>query len=565
MIIHNTRNFVNEFIVNYKAALKAKLTREELAKLLGIKADSLLRRRLAIHKETGLNLPILDSIPSSADEDVSQEKLEKYNAEVLELTEKSFARKTSDNLQLNKKVYVITSAQNATPVHEGFLANILNYCESRDAQLIVIPYRYKNPNSLWTANQEGDEWWHQSLKSFLCSDDIRLCKRFRVMGHIPIQPTATIPLSGFDSYTGNDSGVFGHPKVQLRTIATPSQNLPKLLTTTGSVTVPNYTDTKTGHIGDFHHSLSAVVVEIGDNDEFHLRHIHGDQVTGAFYDLDKFYNENAIEKVDRIAALITGDTHAEFIDDEVLASTYLSDDSIVKTLNPEAIIYHDLLDFYSQNHHHRGREVISIGKHRYGRGNVEEGLQMAADFVDMVSRENTLNVVVKSNHDEAFDRWLEECNPKFDPENAQFYYYMKYHQTKSIQPTETGFTSIDPFAFWCHNPDKKAGLQNKQQTYFLPRGESFRVNGIELGFHGDFGLNGAKGSSKSFAKIGSKTIIGHGHYPEIFEGCYRVGVSARLDLEYQKGQCSNWLHTHCIIYPDGKRTLINIINGKWKI
>ncbi len=92
-----------------------------------------------------------------------------------------------------------------------------------------------------------------------------------------------------------------------------------------------------------------------------------------------------------------------------------------------------------------------------------------------------------------------------------------------------------------------------------------RVNNIELGFHGDFGLNGAKGSSKSFSKIGPKTIVGHGHFPEIFEGCYRVGVSARLDLEYQKGQCSNWLHTHCVIYPDGKRTLINIINGKWKI
>lgn len=561
-MINNNRNFVNDFIICYKAAIKTKLTREEFSKLLGIKPDSLLRRRLAIHKETGLNLPILDSKPSSADDDISKDRLDQYNGYVLE--QKSTQKNATKQFK-GKKIYVITAAQNATPIHEGFLANILNYCEHRDAQLLVVPYRYKNPTSVWTQNNEGDEWWNAAITPYLCSDDIRLCKRFRIMGHIKIQPTATVPLSGFDSYTGIDSAVFGHPKVQLRTIATPSQSLPKLLTTTGAITIPNYTDSKTGHIGDFHHNLSAVIVEIDDNDSFHLRHIHADQITGSFYDLNYFYNDNKIEENERIAALITGDTHAEFIDEEVLLTTYKNEDSIVNVLKPEAIIFHDLLDFYSQNHHHRGREVIAIGKHRYGRGNVEEGLQMAADFVDEVSKPHTLNVIVKSNHDEAFDKWLEESNPKFDPENAQFYYWMKYHQAKNVNMTETGFASIDPFEFWCSNPDSQRGLENKTRTKFLHRGETFRVNGIELGFHGDFGLNGARGSSKSFAKIGSKTIIGHGHYPEIYEGCYRVGVSARLDLEYQKGQCSNWLHTHCIIYPDGKRTLINIINGKWKI
>jgi hypothetical protein len=563
MLKKNNRDFVNEFVISYKAAVKAKLTREEFAKLLSVKPDSLIRRRLAVKKETGLDLPFLNSVPDSADIAIDKERMDKYTEFVLEQkanqsfhTTKSFT---------GKKVYVITSAQNATPVHEGFLASILNYCAHRDAMLLIVPYRYKNPTSVWTQNNEGDEWWHPSVEAYLCSDDIRLSKRFRIMGHIPIQPTATVPLSGFDSYTGMDSAVFGHPKVQLKTIATPATKMPKLLCTTGAVTVPNYTDSKTGHIGDFHHSLSAVVVEIDDDDTFHLRHVHGDQVTGAFYDLNHLYGPSTIEKNERVAALVTGDTHAEFIDDNVLACTYQNEDSIVGTLKPEIIIFHDLMDFYSQNHHHRGREVIAIGKHRYGRGNVEEGLQMAADFVDEVSRPHTLNVIVKSNHDEAFDKWLEESNPKFDPENAQFYYWMKYHQTKNIQMTETGFSSIDPFEFWCSNPDQERGLANKSKTKFLQRGETFVVNNIELSFHGDFGLNGARGSSKSFSKIGPKTVIGHGHNPEIYEGCYRVGVSARLDLEYQKGQCSNWLHTHCVIYPDGKRTLINIINGKWKL
>jgi hypothetical protein len=319
-------------------------------------------------------------------------------------------------------------------------------------------------------------------------------------------------------------------------------------------------------LGSFHHSFAAVVVELDEDDSiFHVRHIHADEITGAFYDLNRYYSDGKSEQIAGVAAIITGDTHAEFVDEKVVRATYKGEGSMVEVLNPEINVYHDLTDFYARNHHHEGNDIISIGKHRYGRNNVEDGLQMAADFIDENSRPNTWNYVVKSNHDEAFDKWLQRCDPKIDPENAQFFHWMKYNQAKHIQMTKTGFDSIDPFEFWCNNPDRQTGLKNKKKTKFLGRGKPLTVNGVELGFHGDFGLNGARGSSKSFSKIGTKTVIGHGHYPEIYEGCYRVGVSARLDLEYQKGQCSNWMHTHCVVYPDGKRTLINIIKGKWKI
>lgn len=553
------KNFSEDFILKYKAAIYAKLTKDQFSDILGIKPESLVRRRLAIFKERGLDLPYL----ASGTNEISQKQQDKYNEYIIK---NSNVSEKNESVKLDKKIYVISAAQNSTPIHANFVAAMKNYCDIRDAELLIIPYRYKNPTSIWSDNNEDAEWWDSSLTDHLISSELNLCKRIRLMGHISIQPTAGEPLVGYDGQTGLDSAIFGHPKIQLKTVPTPSQSLPKILSTTGACTMPNYTNSKAGHKGAFHHSLAAIVLEIDDENEdiFHLRHIHGDDVTGAFYDLDKYYTTNECTDVDRISALVTGDTHAEFIDDEVLNGTYLNTDSIMQTLNPEVLVFHDLIDFYSRNHHHRGNDIITIGKHRYGRNNVEEGLQCGADFVDTVSRPNTLNVIVKSNHDEAFDKWLREAEPKYDPENAQFYHYMKYNQYKSIKMTDTGFDSFDPFEFWCNNPENKRGLKNLDNTVFLSRSRSFEVNNIELGLHGDIGTGGSRGSIKQFSKIGPKCIIGHSHSPGIYEGAYQVGVSAKLNLEYVKGQPSSWLHTHCLVYPDGKRTLINVINGKWR-
>jgi hypothetical protein len=370
-------------------------------------------------------------------------------------------------------------------------------------------------------------------------------------------------LSGLDSITGLDSAIFGHPSVELKTVPTPANDLPKILSTTGSITIPNYTASKLGHRGAFNHSLSAVVVET-DGDLFYIRHIHGASDSGHFYDLDKLYTPTSVKSGQRAEALICGDIHAEFHCPEVERATYTDENSIMNVFNPKNWVIHDLEDFYARNHHHANNDVIAFAKHHYGRNNVEQGLQTSADFIDNHSREGMTNIIVKSNHDEALDRWLIEANPKQDPENAILYHYLKYWQYKSIVPTEVGFNSFDPFEFWCNNPESLTGLRSKDHTIFLKRDQSHVIKDIEVGFHGDKGPNGSRGSIKSFSKIGPKVVIGHSHSPGIFQGAYQVGVSARKNLSYVSGP-SSWLQTHCIIYPNGSRTLINVVNGEWKL
>lgn len=70
--------------------------------------------------------------------------------------------------------YVVTYAQNATPVHEPFLAALRVYCEAQHAHLIVIPGRYKNPTSQWGEHHSHDEWWAPEIAADLAYASTRL-------------------------------------------------------------------------------------------------------------------------------------------------------------------------------------------------------------------------------------------------------------------------------------------------------------------------------------------------------------------------------------------------------
>lgn len=554
------------FIKYYKTALKLKWPREKLSLLLGIMPKSLLKRASTIRNTYGTPLPILpltswNGTISVKDITDFQNILTTIEDKIGEST-KRMQRVIHDDLADRKNgTYVITSAQNATPINKGFYRAIQAYCDINGAQLLVIPYRYKNPTSIFNSASPNDDYWAPEIKDHILDKTVKLCDDLVIIGSVKIQPTATEPLSGFEGYTGTASAIFGHPKIQQTVVPAISASYPKVLITTGAITEANYSDSKSGFKGEFHHSVAALVVEVTDT-EFHVRHIH--YKNGGFYDLDGFYSSDGSATFNnRIAALVTGDTHAMFLDTQVENATYSSEDSICKTLRPEMKIFHDLTDFYSRNHWHRNNDLINYAKHHFALDNVERELQISADLLDRYNDPESINVIVKSNHDEAFDRWLRESDPQTDPENAKFYYYMKYNQLKNLKKVGNGYETIDPFEFWCSNPESYRGLKCFDNTVFLKRDQSLKVEGVELSFHGDKGANGARGSLKGFAKVAEKCIIGHGHSPGIYEGAYMVGTSSQLKLEYNSGP-SSWMHTHAIVYTDGTRTLINIRNGKWR-
>lgn len=446
---------------------------------------------------------------------------------------------------INKKCLVITSGQNATPVNEKFLKSLETYCEHNDAQLLVIPLRYKNPTSLYT--DKDHDWWDSRLAPYLTEERVKLCETLWLLGDIKVQPTAVTPLTGLEGFTGESSAIIGHPKIQLNSVATRAESMAKLLTTTGSVTVPNYTDTKTGKKGDHHASFAACVVEL-DGDVFHMRHVHWNGK--SFIDWDTEYSPNEVKSAPRPEAIICGDTHQWFIKEEVNVCLF-GHGGVVDELEPRQVLLHDCLDSFSISHHHRNKPFTRYAKYQAGMNSLKRELEDLVTWLEEIKRPDVETLIVPSNHDAHIQRWVEESDWKEQPWNAELYLEMALEMVRNTKMTKGGAETLYPFTWWLHNHTDCARVLNG----------SYMIQDIECSLHGDVGANGARGTLNGFSKLGCKTVIGHGHSPGIRDGAYQVGTSTG-QLEYSKGQPSSWLNTMCLIYADGKRTLFNIIKGK---
>lgn len=450
--------------------------------------------------------------------------------------------------------FIVTAAQNATPIHKAWWAVLRHMAGILEAEILVIPLRYKNPTSRWVGSQQNAEWWAEEVRPFLWNTRLDLNRNLTVLADFKIQPTASSPLTGAEAFSHASSGIIGHTKLQLRTVASPSSRMAKILTTTGACTVPNYTDSRAGKTGEFHHSLAAVLVEL-DGPKFHLRHLHFDAKRDGCPDLDRFYFAEGPAAVWHAQALVMGDTHVDAIDPAVERATF-GPGGMVETLFPATLVWHDLLDAYSCNPHHGDDPFIAVAKRASGTDNVRAEIRRAIDFV----RERTVgrqSVIVPSNHDDMLRRWIVRTDWREDPTNAQFYLETALALVRGAKRTPAGVEYPDPFGYWMAQA-KVPGVK------VLGRDESVVVDGIELGMHGDRGPNGARGSIRNLRRIGVKSVIGHSHSPGIDEGAYQVGTSTRLRLEYNHGP-SSWLNAHCIIHEGGKRQLVFIVDGKWRL
>ena len=486
------------------------------------------------------------------------------------------------------KIFVITAAQNATPVHEGFWNSLIRYCEHRGAELLIGQIRYKNATSVWTESQKDAEWWldppappydirseeYRRLteeeynakmyprRKYLWNVRRKLNDNLVLLGDIRTQPTAVTPLQGFESITHRESGILPHTKVQLKTIATLAGQLPKILTTTGAVTVRNYTDSKAGKLGEFHHTLGAVVVEVQGPKIFHLRQINADGETGAFYDIPDgeltYYQPSGWGKSSkRPLGIALGDIHLRNADPKALRATTAE---ILEQLDPEEVILHDVQDGETVNHHSEKDPFVGTARSYSQRDVVEKETMECFDFIAGLSRTRRV-VVAPSNHHDWLHGWIKFSDwRQLSPKNRAFY----LRTALLLQQAAQGLTPDQAERLNAFIELAKIRFRKTDTVKILDYDESHRLADIECGLHGHLGPNGARGTARNYARIGVKTIAGDCHSPEIFEGAWRAGTLSLLKRGYNKGP-SGWLNTNVLVYPNGKRTMINVINGSWRL
>lgn len=437
-----------------------------------------------------------------------------------------------------KKRFIVTWGQSETKPHENFLSNIEAYADKVNADIHVIAGRYRNPTSLNASkNVRMVETWHSRLVPYLDANRHDLHKYLSILSDIKIQPTAVNPMSGMQGVSGINSCIFGSPKLQLETIPVLEGNRPKMMMTTGACTVKNYTDSKAGKKGEFHHTLGFVIVEIEDDETFYARQVSADD-NGNFIDLFYSVNNGQITKIDGCEGIVWGDIHCGQEDKRVVKETL----KLMKKLTPKHVILHDVFDGYSISHHDQKDPFIQYAKEYHNMndlGNeVDEMLSFLKSFEDY---ENV--VIVRSNHDDFLDRWLKlnDWRKQSTPKNNKL--YMKYANIlmEQYESSPENVKGVIP------------ALINEVYPKFktLGRSDSYRVKGWECGHHGDIGVSGTRGSVQQFRRLNTKVIVAHYHAPERKDGALAVGTTTKLRLSYNRG-ASKWMQAHVLILPNGK-------------
>lgn len=463
--------------------------------------------------------------------------------------------------------FLVTSAQNNTHVHEGFMKNLEAYAVKIGAQIVVFPFIY-NKNGFQNGVGGDDIWYACEVRPYLQNESVWLGEQRKVAAMaFNILPTVKSPLGGMKEAVGSaEALIVPHATIAHENIAVLGAQYGAVVPgmySTGAVTQRNYIQQQAGQKAENRHNFGALIVEFNEHGQFWIRQIETDE-TGAFSDLRDFVNAGAVlENVDTVSVINYGDIHAEKSDNAVAAIQWGAPGyfifgrigcgtelSMLDYFRPEYQMCHDLLDFSSLNHHNRENHY-HMARNQVTGATVKQDLIDVANILESMERPWCQTVVVRSNHDDALDRWLADAKyePRKDPANAVTYYSLQLQAYRMIA-VGSELVSL-PYAL-----KEIAEMENAYHCKFLRASEDFKVGPVQLGEHGHSGTNGSRGSPKQFAS--NKCTTGHTHTSSIYGGCYTAGVSGKLAMGYNETGASSWVHACVIQYKTGFRTIMAV-------
>lgn len=462
--------------------------------------------------------------------------------------------------------YLLTAAQNNTKVNERAWKSLMAIKGHYEAELLVATFSYNMAAYGKMSVKRGHEvshmgklWFDERLAPYIEAGDdknVELAPGLLWCGRANISPTAIKPLSGFETYGGRLSCIFPHTKVAMASIATSKTDPTKLNYTTGTITQQNYIQKKAGLKAEAQHTYGALLVEVDSEGRWWCRQVRADE-RGRMQDLGVIADGDKVTTGNRIEGAGWGDIHEVKMDPTVRHLTW-APGGILDELRPKYQFMHDLIDFRSRRHHDRKDPHRIFELHVEGQDSVEEEMASGAAFLKYAERDFCKTVIIDSNHDNDFEKWLKEVDYRYDPLNAEYFLEAQLEVYRSIRKKED-FHAIE----WAM---KRAGCP--PSNLFLRPDESFVLchkfgGGIECGMHGHIGVNGARPSPVSFARLGRAANTAHTHTCGIIDDLYVGGLSAKLDQGYNKGP-SSWSQSHVITYPNAQRAIITIWDGKWK-
>lgn len=442
---------------------------------------------------------------------------------------------------IKSKYMLITWGQQSTPAHKQFFKNLLSYKKFLNAELGVIVGRYKNPTSIFKQD-EDDNWFDTMIEPYLIDSRQRVHEQVSVLADVKVQPTAVMPLTGFEGFEAGVSCIIGHPRVHMSVIPALENYNKKQLWTTGACTVVNYTDSKAGKKGEFHHTLGFVIIECRGKDYF-IRQVTADAEDGNFIDLCFETKNGKTKKInDAVEAYSVGDSHFITIDPKKEKATQKS----ILKLKPNYVRLDDVFDGASINPHERLDPITRYQKAVNGL-TLEKELEHLKKSLKWYAEKDFKVIIPRCNHDIFLDRYILDSDWKKDVINARMYVkcaalLMDGHAPKGLIPY-----FIDAWY---------------PQFKTLNEDESFSIKGWEMSVHGHRGANGSKGGHLQFKRLSTKMITMHTHSPHRIDGVVTGGTSTSEKQHYMKGP-NNHKHADVIITKNGKTQQLVFNNYKF--
>lgn len=461
-----------------------------------------------------------------------------------------FLKKQMDKLEskVNRSNrLIISTAVTGCRVHKGFLETIKQYGVHRKAMPLFMPVTDPASVAGWeipeALKQENVIHGALELNSNIYLSDIKMSAK-------QIDPTTGLKRMGHKM-----SFIFASTKQRLIFKPNSSEKFPHASMGTGAITYPNYNTNRylsdrTGKLAEVDHKIGAVIVELGDNDVYHFRQVQAD-LSGRFADLGKLYSPDGSVQEYAPEFFVMGDLHPGETDD----TAFRAWKEVIQETKSQNVVIHDGFDGHSISHWVDGKIIEKAVMARKGMTNLKgEGklcAQYLSEILSWLPKEGKLYMVA-SNHNDFLYRYLNDKRFVRDHENLDF--VVQNILPKAMQGEDPTKVLVELFL---------SPAERERVVWWTERTD-YSYKGIQLAAHGHLGPNGAKGTIKNHEEAFGACVIGHSHSPGIYREAYQVGTTTLMNLGYNQGP-SSWMHTSCLVYPNGSRQLINSIKGNWRI
>tara|TARA_R110000851_G_scaffold95891_1_gene208200 strand:- start:334 stop:1749 length:1416 start_codon:yes stop_codon:yes gene_type:complete len=429
---------------------------------------------------------------------------------------------------------IVMWAQESTPAELNFLRNVEAYAKKIDAVIVIIAGRYKNPNSLYSVD-ENDVWWDKNIEGYLSLNRHNLTPHVSVLADVKVLPTATRPVNGFEGFEGETSLILGHPRIQMKTVATLEGYRMKEIWTTGACTKMNYTDSRAGKKGEFHHVIGFAIVEYDDDGkESYIRQVTADD-DGSFCDLNYSVSKEEVTTINSIELYHCGDSHFGEEDPEMVDAGF----DMIERLNPKSIRLDDVFNGHSISHWEKNLPITLYERFINGESLIKNEFQTLKNGLTRYVNLGKNIVIPRCNHDVFLDRYIDTNDWKRDIPNA-----LEYMECASLLLRGLAPKGLIPYYIDSWFPDGN--------VVTLDGRKSHRILGHEQSIHGHKGANGSRGTVLQFTKLSTKMFTGHTHSPSRYDGVCTSGTNTHLRVGFNNQGASSWAQADQILHKNGK-------------